>query len=141
MQNLTKTFTFSPRMILLASALIGSPACFSEPQKEDIPNLVGVWTGENTTYSEQKGHSSWAKTVEISEQKGRIFKGHFTFSGGSKHFFGAIYPDNASFTWVGADSKGYNHGRIFSKDHVSACYVESGAEATVGCADLVRKKP
>jgi hypothetical protein len=141
MQDFKKTCTFSSRMVLFATAMISSTVCFSEPQKEDIPNLVGIWAGENNTYSEQKGHSSWVKTVEISEQKGRIFKGHFTFSGGTKHFFGAIYPDNTSFTWVGADSKGYNHGRILSKDHVSACYAESGSDATIGCADLVKKNP
>jgi hypothetical protein len=141
MQDLKKTLTFSSRMILFATAMMSSTVCFSEPQKEDIPNLVGIWTGENNTYSEQKGHSSWVKTVEISEQKGRIFKGHFTFSAGTKHFFGVVYPDNTSFTWVSADSKGYNHGRILSKDHVSACYAESGSDATIGCADLVKKNP
>jgi hypothetical protein len=141
MQNLTKTPSLLSRVLLFAAALASSPACFSAAQKEDIPNLVGTWTGENKTYSEQKGNSSWTKTVEIDEQQGRLFKGHFAFAGGTKRFFGVVFPDNASFAWVGADSKGYNHGRIFSQDHVSACYVESGEEATVGCADLVRKKP
>lgn len=141
MQNLKKTVPFSPRTILFAAALMSSTACLAAPQEEDIPNLVGTWTGENNTYSEQKGYSSWAKTVEIIEQKGRLFKGQFTFSGGPKHFFGVIFPDNASFAWVSPDSKGYNHGRVLGKDHVSACYVESGAEATAGCAELTRKKP
>jgi hypothetical protein len=139
MQNLTKTLIFSSRIILCVSAL-ASGAAFSEPQKQEVPNLVGTWTGENNTYSEQRGYASWAKTIEIFEQNGRIFKGQFTFSGGTKHFFGVIFPDNTSFSWVAADSKGYNHGHIFSKDRISACYVETGADATVGCADLVKKK-
>jgi hypothetical protein len=139
MQNLTKTLICSSRIILCASAL-ASGSAFSEPQKEEVPNLVGTWTGENSTYSEQRGYASWAKTVEIVEQNGRIFKGQFTFSGGTKHFFGVIYPDNTTLSWVAADSKGYNHGHIFSKDRISACYVETGADATVGCADLAREK-
>lgn len=138
MQNLTKTLIFSSR-IILCSTVLASGAAFSEPQKQDVPNLVGTWTGENHTYSEQKGYGNWAKTVEIVEQNGRIFKGQFTFSGGTKHFFGVIYPDNTTLSWVATDSKGYNHGHIFSKDRISACYVETGADATVGCADLVRK--
>lgn len=106
----------------------------------EIPNLVGVWVGENKTYSEPKGYQSWTKTVEITEQKERIFKGHFTYSGGNKHFFGVVHPDNTSFSWVAVDSKGYNHGHIHSADHISACYVEAGADATAGCADLTKQK-
>ncbi len=106
----------------------------------EIPNLVGTWVGENKTYSEPKGYQRWMKTIEITEQKERIFKGHFTYSGGNKHFFGVVHPDNASFSWVAVDSKGYNQGHIHSSDHISACYVEAGADATVGCADLTKQK-
>jgi hypothetical protein len=41
---------------------------------------------------------------------------------------------------VASDSHGYNHGRILGPDHIGACYVESGVDATAGCAELVRKK-
>jgi len=139
MQNLTKTLIFSSRTVLCAT-ILACGAAFSAPQTDDVPNLVGTWAGENNTYSEQRGYASWAKTVEIVEQNGRIFKGQFSFSGGTKHFFGVIYPDNTTLSWVAADSKGYNHGHIFGKDRISACYVETGADATVGCADLVKKK-
>lgn len=50
-----------------------------------------------------------------------------------------FYPDNVSFTWVASDSKDYNHGRILAADRIRACYLESGAEATAGCADLIRR--
>ncbi|MEI9901604.1 MAG: hypothetical protein WDN31_17490 [Hyphomicrobium sp.] len=106
-----------------------------------IPSLIGTWAGENRTISDKKGFSVWGeKTVVITEQQDRRFRGHFTYPGGTKHFFGVIYPDNISFTWVAADSKGYNHGRILAPDRIGACYVESGAEATAGCAELVRRK-
>lgn len=103
-----------------------------------IPNLVGTWEGDNNTISDKKGMKTWKKTVEITEQTDRRFRGHFVYSDGRKDFFGVIYPDNASFSWVSTDSKGYNHGRILGPDRIAACYVESGAEATAGCADLTR---
>lgn len=106
-----------------------------------IPNLVGTWVGENRTVSDKKGYKVWGeKTVEITEQQDRRFRGHFTYADGTKHFFGVIYPDNVTFTWVASDSKGYNHGRILAPDRIAACYVEAGEEATAGCADLARKK-
>lgn len=113
----------------------------SQAKSETIPNLVGTWVGDNKTVSNKKGYKDWGtKTVEITEQKDRRFKGHFTYSEGTKNFFGVIYPDNKSFTWVAPDSKGYNHGRILDADHIGACYVEAGSEATAGCAELERKK-
>jgi hypothetical protein len=105
-----------------------------------IPNLVGTWIGDNNTISDKKGLKTWTKTVVITEQQDRRFRGHFTYSAGTKHFFGVIYPDDTTFTWVASDSKGYNHGRILAPDRIAACYVESGQDATAGCADLVRKK-
>lgn len=139
MRNLTTSSAYF--LAFTAFVLTFNPVsiCLAAPNEGQIPNLVGTWTGENNTYSEKKGYSAWTKTVEISEQKGRIFKGKFTYSDGTKHFFGVIYPDNSSFTWVSPDSQGYNQGRILSKDNISACYVESGPEATVGCAELTRK--
>ncbi|AHB47716.1 hypothetical protein W911_03760 [Hyphomicrobium nitrativorans NL23] len=107
---------------------------------EKIPNLVGTWVGENRTISDKKGFSDWGtKKVEITEQRDRRFKGHFTYAEGTKHFFGIIYPDNETFTWVASDSKGYNHGRVLGPGRIGACYIESGDEATAGCADMKRK--
>lgn len=104
-----------------------------------VPNLVGTWSGDNNTYSDKKGYKTWAKTIVVTEQKDRLFKGHFTYSAGTKNFFGVVYPDNVSITWVAVDSKGYNHGRIHGADKISACYVESWEEATVGCAEMTKQ--
>ena len=122
-----------------ATGIIGSPAARADDAA--IPNLVGSWVGENRTVSDKKGYKIWGeKTVEITEQQDRRFRGHFTYPEGTKNFFGVIYPDNVSFTWVASDSKGYNHGRILGPDKIAACYVESGEDATAGCAELARKK-
>lgn len=139
MKNLTKLMTYLLPIAVLVLTLTKVSTCLAASNDDQVPNLVGTWAGENKTYSEKKGYSHWIKTVVISEQKGRLFKGQFTYSDGTKHFFGVIYPDNSTFTWVSVDSKGYNQGRIHSKDNISACYTESGADATVGCAELTKK--
>lgn len=103
-----------------------------------IPSLVGTWQGENETISDLKGLRSWTKTIHITEQTDRRFRGYFTYSAGTKYFFGVIFPDNQTVTWVASDSRGYNQARILGPDRLAACYVESGAEATAGCSDLKR---
>lgn len=108
--------------------------------KENIPNLIGTWDGENKTISEKKGYKTRNKTIHITEQKDRRFKGHVTYSGRKFNFLGVIYPDNQSFTWVSKGSRGYNHGRILSKEKIAACYVEAGIDATAGCATLKKAK-
>ena len=107
----------------------------------EIPNMVGTWKGENLTVSDQKGYKIWGeKVVKITEQKDRRFRGTFTYPDGTKNFFGVIYPDNKTFTWVASNSRGYNHGRILADGQIAACYVESWEQATVGCATLDRQE-
>ena len=81
----------------------------------------------------------WWDAITITEQTDRRFRGHFIYSAGRKDFFGVVYPDNQTFTWVASDSKGYNHGKILAPDRIAACYVEPGEEATAGCAELVKE--
>ena len=86
---------------------------FSNDHK--IPNLVGTWVGVNNTLSEQRGYRSWEKKVEIVEQKDRRFKGTFSYTDGTKNFFGVIHPDNETITWVASNSRGYNIGKLLDK--------------------------
>ena len=111
----------------------------SASANDHVPNIVGTWLGENKTISEQRGFRTWEKKVEIIEQNGRRFKGTFSYTDGTKNFFGVIHPDNQTITWVASNSRGYNLGKILDKNRISACYVESGIDATAGCADLMRK--
>ena len=106
---------------------------------ENIPNLVGTWIGINKTVSEDRGYRTWEKKVEILEQDERRFKGKFSYTDGTKKFFGVIHPDNKTITWVATNSRGYNMGKLLDKNKISACYVESGIDATAGCAELTRK--
>ena len=105
---------------------------------DTIPDLIGEWNGKNNTYSELKGLKTWEKTINITQQNDRRFKGNFTYSDGTKNFYGIIHPDNITITWVASNSRGYNLGKILEKNKISACYVESGIDATVGCSELTR---
>ena len=128
--------------ILLCCIYILTVAIISKDSKSDdhkIPNLIGTWEGVNKTLSELRGYKTWEKKVEITEQKDRRFKGTFSYTDGTKNFFGVIHPDNLTITWVASNSRGYNLGKLLSKNRLSACYVESGIDATAGCADLERK--
>ena len=124
----------------LAITIIFFLAATQNIKAETIPNLIGTWSGENNTFSELKGMKTWEKNVKITEQNDRRFKGHFTYSDGTKNFYGIIHPDNITITWVASNSRGYNIGKILDKNKISACYVESGIDATVGCAVLSRTK-
>ena len=122
----------------LATVLSATAAPAQAPADTGIPSLVGTWSGKNNTISDKKGLLTRDRTVHITEQTDRRFRGHFVYEAGRKDFFGVIFPDNQSFVWVAQDSKGYNHGRILGPDRISACYVEAWEEATAGCADLAR---
>lgn len=138
---LTNAVTVLSALMLVSVAVEAqSPAMLPAQDSGGIPSLVGTWSGQNHTISDKKGLLTRDRTVHITEQTDRRFRGHFVYSEGRKDFFGVIYPDNASFTWVASDSKGYNHGRILGPDRISACYVESWEQATAGCADLARVK-
>ena len=128
--------------ILLCCIYILTVAIISKDSKSDdhkIPNLIGTWEGVNKTLSELRCYKTWEKKVEIPEQKDRRFKGTFSYTDGTKNFFGVIHPDNITITWVASNSRGYNIGKLLDKNNISACYVEAGIDATAGCADLKRK--
>ncbi len=130
--SLSATFLFT---------VILTQMTFNQAQAEEtIPSLLGTWSGKNNTISEKKGYKTRNKTIHVTEQKDRRFKGYFTYSGGRVDFFGVVYPDNKSFTWVSPGSRGYNHGRILTKEKISACFVEAGIDATAGCTTLKKSK-
>ena len=107
----------------------------------DVPNLVGTWTGTTDSVSVKFGMRTRERTVHITEQTDRRFRGYFDYEAGRKDFFGIVFPDNTSFAWVSTTSKGDVQGRILAADHIAACYVEAGPEATAGCSDLTRGSP
>lgn len=134
------------RLFAIVGSLLGAAGAMSVPaiaHADDAPNLVGTWKGKTDSIGDIFGLRTRDRTVHISEQTDRRFRGYFVYEDGRKDFFGIVYPDNTSFAWVSPTSKGTTHGRILGPDHVAACYVEAGPEATAGCSDLTRtdKKP
>lgn len=110
---------------------------------DDVPSVVGTWSGKTNSIGNVYGLRTRDRTVHITEQTDRRFRGYFVYEDGRKDFFGIVFPDNISFAWVSPASKGQVQGRILTPDHIAACYVESGENATAGCSDLTRtdKKP
>ena len=138
LNNYPKTFIALTIVSLLVLAALFPVACM-QPGNDSIPNLSGEWKGINRTVSDQKGYLEWEKTVTISEQQDRRFKGHFDYSEGTIKFSGVIFMDNMSFAWVSEKSQGYNIGKILGDNKISSCYIESGKQATAGCAELIRE--
>lgn len=122
----------------IAASLALLATAGSAPAGDAIPNLVGTWSGKVDTISDLKGLVTRDRTIRFTEQTGRRFRGYFDYEAGRKDFFGVVFPDNTSFAWVSSTSKGYNHGRILGPGLIGACYIESGTEATAGCAELTR---
>lgn len=109
----------------------------------DIPSMVGTWSGKTDSIGDAFGLRTRDRTVHITEQTDSRFRGYFDYEGGHKDFFGIVFPDNVSFAWTSTASKGSVQGRILAPDHIAACYIEGGPDATAGCSDLTRtdKKP
>jgi hypothetical protein len=129
--------------LILAAALttcLPSRSGIADPA-EVIPNLVGTWSGKNTTIGDVHGLRTRDRTVHITEQTDRRFRGYFVYEDGRKEIFGIVFPDNVSFGWVSPTSKGTVQGRVLTADHIAACYLESGDQATAGCSDLSRSSP
>ena len=126
---------------LAGPALAGDKDLLPVVKDPNIPNLIGTWDGNADTIGDIHGLRSRRRTIHIVEQTDRRFRGYFVYDEGRRDFFGVIYPDNKTFTWVNPKSKGYNHGSILGRDRIGACYVEAGAEATAGCSDLTRVDP
>ncbi len=130
---------FKPTQTLSMAMIAGITLLLAACGTEETPDLTGEWHGLNQTVSELKGFNEWEKTVHITEQQDRRFRGHFEYSEGRRDFFGVIHPGNRHFTWVAPGSRGYNVGHIHNHDKISSCYVEAWKEATAGCAVLERQ--
>lgn len=135
-----KTVTIIAGTLLALVLVISGTASAAD---EGIPNLVGTWSGKNNTVGDAFGLRTRDRTVHITEQTDRRFRGYFDYDGGHKDIFGIVFPDNVSFAWTSTKSKSSVQGRILSPDHIAACYIEGGPDATAGCSDLTRtdKKP
>ncbi|PPR45822.1 MAG: hypothetical protein CFH23_00594, partial [Alphaproteobacteria bacterium MarineAlpha6_Bin1] len=106
-----------------------------------IPNLVGVWSGENIKSSLKKGFVRSNNVVEITEQKSRVFKGFVVHKNGKEEFVGVIKSNHKDFFWAdSSDDDGKVIGTILDKKTIETCYLDSGRDAVAGCSILKRVK-
>mgnify|MGYP001161244911 FL=1 len=106
-----------------------------------IPNLVGVWNGENIKSSLKKGFVRSNNVVEITEQKSRVFKGFVVHKNGKEEFVGVIKSNHKDFFWAdSSDDDGKVIGTILDKKTIETCYLDSGRDAVAGCSILKRVK-
>jgi len=129
-----------PSMLYFAVVAAFSAAVLCAPAAlaQDIPVLKGTWSGKTDSIGDIHGLRTRDRTIHITEQTDRRFRGYFEYEAGRKDFFGIIFPDNVTFGWVSTTSKGTTQGKILAADHISACYIESGPEAAAACSDLKR---
>ena len=105
-----------------------------------IPNLVGVWSGENIKSSLKKGFVRSNNVVEITEQRNRLFKGYVIHKGGKEAFVGVIKSDYKNFYWAdSSNDDGKVIGTILNKNKIETCYLDSGKDAIAGCSILLRE--
>ena len=129
-----------PRRMIAKSSIVAALLLISPgaARAAEVPGLVGTWSGKTDSIGNIYGLRTRDRTVHITEQTDRRFRGYFVYEAGRKEFFGIVFPDNVSFAWVSPTSKGEVHGRILGPDHIAACYIEAGEQATAGCSDLKR---
>ena len=107
---------------------------------KNIPNLKGTWKGDNIQASSKKGFLRSKNTVEITEQKDRVFKGFVIHKGGKEEFVGVIKSNLEDFFWVDSNNDdGKVIGTILNKNKIETCYLDSGRDAIAGCSILQRK--
>ena len=107
---------------------------------KEIPNLIGTWQGENIKSTLKKGFVKSKNTVEITEQRNRLFKGYVIHKGGKEAFVGVIKSDYKNFYWAdSSNDDGKVIGTILNKNKIETCYLDSGKDAIAGCSILLRE--
>ena len=107
---------------------------------KEIPNLIGKWEGENIQSTLKNGFVKSKNTVEITEQRNRLFRGYVVHKGGKEAFVGVIKSDYKNFYWAdSSNDDGKVIGTILNKNKIETCYLDSGKDAIAGCSILLRE--
>ena len=125
-----------------AATPVASPAAQTATA---IPDLTGTWTGTAVGYDEGIGFSTYNNgtiTMVVTEQKGRLAAGHFTFvfngtTSAPKAMAIAISPDGKTFSLVEKDS-GYSTGRIVSATEIELTYYDDQTPYSIAIDSLKR---
>lgn len=117
-------------LILLAFLAMG--ICTAQVPKEQIPNLVGNWSGSENGYFALNGSYKLIENLSVNlaivEQKDRLFKGYLTFpseNGTTEDLSGAIGLDNKTL-YIAEFKEGYDLGTIISDNEIELIYLQDG---------------
>ncbi|MBL6934761.1 MAG: hypothetical protein ISR48_05055 [Alphaproteobacteria bacterium] len=122
-------------------AAIGALALtgFAAPAWAEAPDLRGLWKGQNDTVSVKEGYRHREKSINITDQNGRRFKGTVDYSDGTNSFVGVLRGDNKTLIWADIGEDGHVFGTLLNPGVMEACYVNTGAAAVAGCAILIQQ--
>lgn len=129
---------------ILCSLLVWGPAL---AQEGALPNLVGTWKGERTTYFKE-GQRQAAEELRITEQDGAYFRatkvwehaekneqplGHVGEPVGqaSEPMLGVIDFDRETIHMVEDEDWGQFRGRLVDQDTIEGILMESGPYAVI----------
>jgi hypothetical protein len=101
-----------------------------------MPDLVGNWTGTFESYRDTGGYQAvhGSLTLTITEQNGRLFKGHVTFpvngTSVTKDIAGALSRDGKSL-WTIESPDGFSDGVIISADEIEVIFRDTAAPTNI----------
>jgi hypothetical protein len=105
----------------------------------DAPELTGTWAGSGASVSEDEGwQPTRSTTIQITEQRGSVFKGHVTYEGGEEDFLGVVKADGK--TLMMTDDDGDVTATLSSPNEMELCYIAGDDDAIAYCTILKRSE-
>jgi hypothetical protein len=103
----------------------------------DAPELTGTWSGAGPSVSQSEGwETARSANLQITEQRGPVFKGSVQYEGGEEEFLGVVQADGKSI--LISNNDGNVTATLLSPAEMEVCFVEGGDDATASCSILKR---
>jgi hypothetical protein len=137
--------TMKRKMALLGIAVVVLCVAAGVSFADDVPNIVGTWTGKCKMHHRQLGFTENDLTYVVEEQQGRVFKGYKTLTlvhnkeKRKETFAGVITKDNKTF-YIADHIDGIEFGHIETGEMLTIYYVEAETDiAKAGIIELIKK--
>ena len=119
-----------------------TPVSPAAPQSPVIPNITGTWTGTMAGYEQGTGFTDYRNqtmTMIITGQQGRIFSGHYVWTGNgtstTEGFAGVIAPDGMTLS-TAEESGGYSTGILTPGNNLELTWHYAGSQYGVAIDSL-----
>lgn len=127
---------------LFVAALVAAPLLIQPAAAQQVPNIVGTWTGASDGVGKRDGWVSLPVTLMVSEQRGRSFRAKVVYATArgeqTEDVVGTFAPDGKGVYLAGNDGI---HIASLNGTTLDICYLEpSDDDALAVCASL-QKKP